>query len=92
VAYAAIKGGIIAFTKYLAVYYASSGVRANVLSPGGMAQDQPLSFVKRYEKKTPLGRMALPGDVVGAVVYLSSDASSYVTGANIVVDGGWTAW
>lgn len=91
-AYSAIKGGVIAFTKYLATYYASSGVRANVISPGGIADHQSPAFVKRYAKKTPLGRMALPREVVGAVVFLASDASSYITGTNIVVDGGWTAW
>ncbi len=91
-AYSAIKGGVIAFTKYLATYYASSGVRANVISPGGVLDGQSPSFVKCYVKRTPLGRMGTPRDMVGPVVFLASDASSYVTGANILVDGGWTAW
>lgn len=91
-AYAAIKGGIITLTKYIATYYAKYNVRANVVSPGGIYDNQPESFVERYSKKTPLGRMGMPSEVVGAVIYLASDASSYVTGHNLVVDGGWTAW
>jgi NAD(P)-dependent dehydrogenase (short-subunit alcohol dehydrogenase family) len=92
VAYSAIKGGIIAFTKYLATYYASKGVRANVISPGGIAAHQGTRLMKRYANKTPLGRMAFPREVVGAAVFLASDASSYITGTNLIVDGGWTAW
>ena len=91
-AYSAIKGGIITFTKYLATYYAKYNVRANVISPGGLFDNQPRSFVDRYSQKTPLGRMGTPTEVVGAVIYLASDASSYVTGQNLMVDGGWTAW
>ena len=91
-AYSAIKGGVISFTKYLATYYAENNIRANVISPGGILDRQPKSFVQKYAKKTPLGRMGRPTDVTGAVIFLSSDASSYITGQNIVVDGGWTAW
>lgn len=91
-AYSAIKGGIISFTKYLSTYYAKNNIRANVVSPGGIFDKQPESFVRKYIIKTPLGRMGCPDDVVGAVIFLSSDASSYITGQNIVVDGGWTAW
>lgn len=90
VAYAAIKGGIVALTRYLAAYYAKYRVRANVVSPGGVQDKQPPVFVKRYSAKTPLGRMAEPKDIVGAVIYLASNASSYVTGHNLLVDGGWT--
>jgi NAD(P)-dependent dehydrogenase (short-subunit alcohol dehydrogenase family) len=92
VAYAAIKGGIITFTKYLATYYGEYGIRANVISPGGIFNDQPPRFVESYSKKTPLRRMGRPDDLVGAVLFLSSRAGSYITGQNIIVDGGWTAW
>jgi len=92
VAYSAIKGGIIAFTKYLAAYYAKYNIRANVISPGGILNQQDASFVKKYTVKTPLGRMAKPQDIVGAAVFLSSDAASYITGQNILVDGGWSIW
>jgi NAD(P)-dependent dehydrogenase (short-subunit alcohol dehydrogenase family) len=91
-AYSAIKGGIISFTKYLATYYAENNIRANVISPGGILDRQPGSFIQKYAKKTPLGRMGHPADIAGAAIFLSSDASSYITGQNIVVDGGWTAW
>jgi len=91
-AYSAIKAGIIAFTRYLATYYAKYNIRANVVSPGGVYNRQAASFVKEYKKKTPLNRMANPEDMVGAVVFLCSDASSYITGQNIIVDGGWSAW
>lgn len=91
VAYSAIKGGIIAFSKYMATYYAKDNVRVNCISPGGVFDKQPDSFVERYSAKTPLGRMGSQQDMVGAVLYLASDASSYVTGHNLIVDGGWTA-
>ena len=91
VAYSAIKGGIIALSKYLASYYAKDNVRVNCISPGGVFDKQPASFVEKYIAKTPLGRMGTPEDIVGAVLYLASDASSYVTGHNLIVDGGWTA-
>ncbi|MBU2578321.1 SDR family oxidoreductase, partial [Patescibacteria group bacterium] len=74
VAYSAIKGGIIALTKYIATYYAKYNIRANVVSPGGVFNNQDSSFVSRYAKKTPLGKMAKPEDIVGAVIYLASDA------------------
>lgn len=91
-AYSAIKGGIITFTKYLASYYGKYNVRVNTVSPGGIFDNQAPSFVDKYSHKTPLGRMGNPGEIVGAVIYLASDASSYVTGHNLIVDGGWTTW
>lgn len=91
-AYATIKAGIVALTKYIATYYGSYNVRANTISPGGIYDNQDPSFVEKYSQKTPLGRMGKPQEIVGAVIYLASDASSFVTGQNILVDGGWTAW
>ncbi|MBF0103988.1 MAG: SDR family oxidoreductase [Deltaproteobacteria bacterium] len=91
-AYAAIKGGIINFTKYLATYYARDNIRVNCLSPGGIFDHQAEAFVKKYEAKTPLGRMGTPQEMAAAVVFLASDAASYVTGHNLMVDGGWTIW
>lgn len=91
-AYSAIKGGIISFTKYLATYYAKYNIRANVISPGGVYNDQDAGFLKKYALKTPLRRMADPKDIVGAVIFLSSDASLYITGHNLIIDGGWSVW
>ncbi len=91
-AYAVVKGGGIALTNYLATYYAKHKVRANTVSPGGIFDNQPPSFVEKYSRKTPLGRMGSPEEIVGAIVFLASDAASYVTGQNLMVDGGWTAW
>jgi len=88
------KGGIIAYTKQLATTLARYNIRCNCLSLGGLretAPDDPY-FLKQYNKHTPLGRMAVGEDVKGPVIFLASDASSYMTGANLVLDGGWTAW
>jgi NAD(P)-dependent dehydrogenase (short-subunit alcohol dehydrogenase family) len=89
--YAAIKGGLINHTRYLASYFGRRGVRANVICPGGVFDRQDPQFVERYCGRTPLGRMAEPADLVGAFHFLASKAASYITGATIMVDGGWTA-
>lgn len=90
-AYAASKGGLIQLTRWLATTLAPK-IRVNALTPGGIARGQPQAFVERYVTRTPLGRMATEADMIGAVVYLASDLSAYVTGQNMIVDGGWTAW
>lgn len=87
-AYSASKGGLIQLTRWLATTI-SPEVRANAISPGGIFRNQPREFVKRYEARTPLGRMASEEDFRGAIAYLASDLSKYVTGANLVIDGGW---
>lgn len=89
-AYAASKGGLIQLTRWLSSTVAPE-IRVNTISPGGVWRNQPPKFVKRYESKTLLARMASEEDLRGAIVYLSSDLSAYVTGQNLVVDGGWTA-
>jgi len=90
-AYAASKGGMIQMTRWLSTVLAPD-IRVNAISPGGVWRNQPEKFVKRYETKTPMKRMGTEEDMVGAAVYLASDLSSYVTGQNILVDGGFTAW
>jgi NAD(P)-dependent dehydrogenase (short-subunit alcohol dehydrogenase family) len=93
VAYQCLKGGIIQMTRHLAVYWAKDGVRVNCISPGPFPPAEPASeIVERLSSKVPMGRMGSPHELKGAVVFLASDASSYVTGHNLIVDGGWTAW
>ena len=90
-AYCAIKGGIINFTRYMASYYGKKGVRFNCVSPGGIFDNQDPIFVKNYEDKVPMARMGNPDDIAPSVAFLLSDDSKYITGQNIIVDGGWTA-
>lgn len=90
--YGFVKAGMIQLTRYLAVYFGSRGVRVNSLSPGGLfSPGMPVEFVLNYAERVPLGRMASANDVAGAAVFLASDASAYVTGQNLLVDGGYTA-
>ena len=90
--YSASKGGMISFSRYLAVSFAGGNIRVNVLTPGGVYDGQEESFHQEYVKRTPLERMAIWSDFNGAILFLVSDASRYMTGANLIVDGGWTAW
>ncbi|MBI3864522.1 MAG: SDR family oxidoreductase [Planctomycetia bacterium] len=93
VAYHALKGGIVHMTRHLAVYWAKDQVRVNCLCPGPFPPDRiSEALVERLRKKSPMRRMGRPSELKGAVVFLASDASSYMTGQNLVIDGGWTAW
>lgn len=90
--YGASKSAVIAMTRYFAVHLAKKNIRVNAITPGGVFNKQAPFFVKGYEARTPLGRMAHERDISGAAVFLASGAASYVTGHNLVMDGGWTAW
>jgi len=88
--YSAIKGGVINFTRFLASYYGKKGIRVNCVSPGGIFDNQNEKFVANYEMKVPMGRMGSPDDIAPAVSFLLSSEAKYITGQNLIVDGGWT--
>lgn len=90
--YSASKGGVVGLTNYLATYWAQKGVRVNTLSPGGIESGQNDVFFNKYSKRIPMQRMAKGDEMVGALIFLASDASSYMTGQNIFIDGGLSAW
>ena len=92
IAYSASKGGIIMLSKYLASYWSKKGIRVNCLTPHGVYDEHEKEFEDKFNEMTPIGRMMKPEEILGSVVFLSSDASSYINGTNIMIDGGWTAW
>lgn len=90
--YSASKAAVVGLTRWLATHWASSGIRVNCLVPGGVESGQNETFIRKYSKRVPLGRMAHPDEMTGALLFLASESSSYVTGQVLAVDGGWTAW
>jgi NAD(P)-dependent dehydrogenase (short-subunit alcohol dehydrogenase family) len=92
VTYSVVKTGLVGLTRYLATYWADSGIRVNAISPGGVYNNQPDDFVERLARLIPLGRMANANEYQAAILFLCSDASSYMTGNNLVIDGGRSSW
>ena len=92
IGYSISKSGILNLTRFLATKFAENGIRVNTLTLGGVYQNNPKQFVNAYSKRTPLGRMAKKNEYIGPLLFLASDMSSYMTGSNLIVDGGWTAW
>lgn len=92
VAYTASKGGVIMLTRYLGAYWAERGVRVNCVTPHGVANNHEAAFIERFSRKSPMRRLMNADEVIGATLFLASDASSYATGSNVLVEGGWTAW
>ncbi len=90
--YSVTKAGVLGLTKYIATYYAGTAIRCNALTPGGVYNDHDEAFTRAYSYRTVMGRMADKHEMNGALLFLASDASSYMTGGNLIVDGGWTAW
>ena len=90
-AYSAIKGGLVNLTRYMSAYFGPQQVRVNTVSPGGIFDNQNITFVQNYEKKVPMRRMGTPDDIAPSVVFLLSEEAKYITGQNLIIDGGWTA-